>query len=200
MNSAAQFYLAHVLVISLSFGALAGMVLAGLLIWRPRVLVWLGQVANRWVSVRFVSLWLDRSVDLEHWFYRHHRPLGIAVLCGALYVFSYFGVYFDKAALLLRLGSADPRLEGLVDAMVLTALTASTVAIWVALHLWLRPSGLRSIERQSNTWVSSRRATRSLDVQHLGFDAYVLRHAQGVGWLLMAASLGLCLLLLRWWL
>ena len=197
---AAETFLGHALAIFFVFGALLGIALGSVLVFKAHWLDALGRVANRWVSLRFISVWTDRNISIESWFYQHHRPLGIAVVLGAGYVFYDFALRFDKFALMRQLGGANPRLEGLLDALVLSALVGSAVALWVGLYLWLRPSALRGIERRSNAWVSSRRATKSLDVAHAGVDAYVLRHAKGAGWLLLSASLGLLLLLLHWWL
>lgn len=199
LHPEAKMLLDHALAIFLIFGALLGIALAVVLIFKSQWLVPLGRVANRWLSVRFISVCMDRNISIEHWFYKHHRVLGIAVVLGAAYVFAYFALFFDKSELVRHIPGATPSLEGLLDALVLTALTGSAVALWVGLHLWLRPSGLRGIERQSNTWVSSRRATRSLDVPHAEFDDYVIRHSKGTGWLLLSASLVLILLLLRLW-
>lgn len=202
MRPDVQLLLQHALAVFLLLGAWMGVALGLVLIYRARWLTPLSHIANRWVSARFVSVWLDRNISIEHWFYKHHRAVGISVVCGAAYVFCYFALLFNKAVVLSQLKGAlsAPQIEGLLDAMVLAALTGSAVAMWVGLYLWLRPSWLRGIERRSNAWVSTRRATRTMDVQHDQIDTYVLRHAQGAGWLLLLASLGLLLLLLRWWL
>jgi hypothetical protein len=53
----------------------------------------------------------------------------------------------------------------------------------------LRPSLLRGMEEESNQWVSSRRATRVLEIPRDDADRFVMRHAQRAGWLLLLASI-----------
>jgi hypothetical protein len=56
---------------------------------------------------------------------------------------------------------------------------------------------LRDIEADANKWVSSRRATKVLDVQHDQVDRYVARHARQVGWLLLLCSIYLFFITFR---
>lgn len=181
------------LAIFLLFGALLGVLLAVLLIFRPQHLEQFNRVANRWVSTRHISQWLDRSISIEHWFYRHHRAVGAAIVLGAAYIFIYFGFRFDRAYTLLRwsqkLPLPAPQLNGLLNALVLGALTGGAVALITGLFLWFRPSLLRGVEEQSNRWVSSRRATKVLDVPHGQVDIFVAQHARKAGWLLLLGSI-----------
>jgi hypothetical protein len=189
------------LAIFLLFGALLGVLLGLLLIFKPQFLERLNRVANRWISTRHINRWLDRSVSIESWFYQHHRPVGAAIILGAAYIFIYFGMLFDKAYTLQRLSSGGmlptQLLDGLLDALVLAALVGGAVALIVGLFLWLRPSLLRGMEEESNQWVSSRRATKVLEIPRDDMDRFVMRHAQRVGWLLLLASIYLFFALFR---
>jgi hypothetical protein len=188
------------LAIFLLLGALLGMLLGLLLIVRPRLVERLNQSANRWVTTRHLNRWLDRSYSIEHWLYQRHRATGIVIIAGATYILVYFGLLFDKANALQHLGGRLPPqlLDGLLDALVLCALVGGVVALIVGLFMWLRPSMLRGFEEQSNRWVSTRRATRVLDVPHDDVDRYVARHARQVGWLLLLASIYLFVAMFRW--
>jgi hypothetical protein len=73
--------------------------------------------------------------------------------------------------------------------LVLASLVGGAVAFIVGLFLWLRPSLLRGMEEESNQWVSSRRATRVLEIPRDDADRFVMRHAQRAGWLLLLASI-----------
>lgn len=187
------------LAIFLLFGALSGIALGLLLVFWPQLLERVNRVANRWVSTRHMDQLLDRSISIEGWFYQHHRALGGLLVCGAAYVLIYFGFLFDKAPTLQRYSQAVPAqlLDGLLDALVLAALTGATVALLAGLFLALRPSMLRGIEEVSNQWVSSRRATKVLAVPHDQVERFVARHVRRVGWLLLLGSIYLALILLR---
>ena len=188
------------LAIFLLLGALLGVMLGLLLIFRPQLVKRLSNAANRWVTTRHLNRWLDRSFSIEHWFYQRHRATGIVIVAGATYILVYFGMLFDKAHALQHLGGRLPPqlLDGLLDALVLCSLVGGAVALIVGLFMWLRPSMLRGFEEQANRWVSTRRATRVLDVPHDEVDRYVTRHAQRVGWLLLLASIYLFAAMLRW--
>ena len=188
------------LAIFLLLGAMLGVLLGLLLIFKPQIVKRLNRVANRWVSTRHINRWLDRSISIEHWLYQRHRATGIVIAAGATYILVYFGMLFDKAYALQRLGGKLPAqlLDGLLDALVLGSLVGGAVALIVGLFLWLRPSLLRGMEERANMWVSTRRVTRVLDVPHGQVDRYVARHAQRVGLLLLVASIYLFFVMFRW--
>jgi hypothetical protein len=190
------------LAIFLMIGALFGVALALLLIFKPQFIERVNRVANRWISTRNISRWLDRSVSIERWIHQHHRAAGAAIVLGASYMLIFFGFLFDKAYTLQRLSSKvmipAKLLDGLLDALVLASLVGGVVALIVGLFLWLRPSLLRGTEEEANQWVSSRRATKVLDVPHSGVDRFVESHAQRAGWLLLLGSIYLFFALFRW--
>lgn len=187
------------LAIFLLLAACCGTLLAVLLIFRPQLLEPLNRIANRWISTRHLSQILDRSFSIEYWFYRHHGSLGIAVMLGAVYILCYFGLWFDRYNALRQSSHFVPggMLEGLLDALVLSALTGATLALAVGLFLWLRPSMLRDMEIEANRWVSSRRATKVLEIPRDRVDRFVAYHARRVGWLLLLASIYLFFIMLR---
>jgi hypothetical protein len=175
-------------------GAVTGVVVSLLMIYRPASFERLNRVASKWISMRRLDRGADRRISLEQWFYGHHRPLGMLVSLGAVYVFVYFGLLFDKSHALPHLAahlSVRPTmiggLEGLLDAMVLISLTGAVVSMFVGLMLWLRPSALRGMEEDANRWVSVRRSTRFLDIPRN--TRSLLRHNRRTGWLLLLGSL-----------
>ena len=190
-SNPADIFLWRALAIFLLIGAAFGVALALLLIFKPQFLERVNRVANRWVSARHIGQAMDRSVSIEHWFYQHHRAVGIVAVTGAIYMLVYFGMLFDKASMLRHWSNKIPPklLDGLLDALVLSALVGAAVALLVGLFLWLRPSQLRGIEAGANKWVSTRQATEKLDEAHEHVDRFVARHAQRVGWLLLLGSI-----------
>lgn len=199
LTDTAKIFLWRDLVIFLIIGALLGVLLGLLLILKPQFVERLSRVANRWVSTRRFNRWLDRSVSIEHWFYQRHRAAGIVIMLGAAYILIFFGFQFDKAYTLQHLSWKLPAqlLDGLLDALVLSSLVGGTVALIAGLFLWLRPSLLHGMEEDANLWVSSRRATKVLDVPRDNVDRFVARHAQRAGWLLLLGSIYLLFALFR---
>lgn len=108
------------LAIFLVIGAVTGIVLALVLILKPQLIERIDRVTNHWVSMRHISLWMDRSISIERWCYRHHRPLGLFVILAASYMLMYFGWQFDRAVALKSLsiyGSNKLLLEMLLQAI-----------------------------------------------------------------------------------
>jgi hypothetical protein len=190
-NNLFEVFLWRDLAIFLLIGALLGVVLGLLLIFWPRILARVNNVANYWISMRHIDRILDRSISIELWFYKHHRVLGMLIILGAGYILAYFGFLFDKATALQALSRYGPAklLDGLLNFVTITSLTGAVVALLAGFVLWFRPGLLRNIEADANKWVSSRRATKVLDVQHGQVDRYVERHARQVGWLLLLCSI-----------
>jgi len=195
-----EVFLWRALAVFLLVGALSGIALALLLILKPQYLERINRVANRWISTRQMNKLLDRSIDIEHWFYRHHRLFGLLAMLGAGYILIYFGMLFDKPAAMQHLAGHMPStlLDGLLDAVVLAMLTGAVVALFAGLFLWLRPSLLRGIEEGANLWVSLRRTTRPLDLPRSQVEDFVACHASRIGWLLLLASIYLFFAMLRW--
>lgn len=189
------------LAIFLLIGALMGVAAALLLIFKPQLLQSVNRVANHWVSTRHISQLMDRSIRTERWFYRHHLVMGPLVVFGAAYMLLYFGWLLDRAAALRALAGyiANPPLaSALLQALLLFALIGAVLALLIGAVYWVRPSLLRGLETQSNQWVSSRKATKVMDVTHDQVDRFVAQHAQGVGWLLLAGSVYLLVVMARW--
>jgi len=189
------------LALFLLIGAVSGAVVALLLIFKPQQLERINQVANRWVSMRHISQWMDRTVSLERWLYRHHRPLGLFICLGAAYMLFYFGWRFERAVAVQSLAAYMPNrllLDMLIQVLTLVAIIGALVALVVGIVMGLRPSLLRGVETGSNQWVSSRRATKVMDINRDGIDSVVLQHAQKTGWLLLLGSIYLFFVMLRW--
>lgn len=189
------------LAIFLLMGALMGMAVSLLLIFKQHLIARVNRVANRWVSMHHISRWMDRSIRIERWCYRHHRPLGLLLTLGGGYILVYFGWRFDKTTAMQSFSSLVPNqllLDTLLQALVLFELIGGVFALLVGLVVWLRPSLLRGVEKASNQWLSLRHITEVLDVQHNQVDLFVERHAQRVGWLLLASSSYLFVAMFLW--
>ena len=195
--------LLHSLAVFLLLGSVAGLLAGAALLWRPDWLARISQRANSWVSTRRMSRPLDRTVDVDHWFYRYGRLSGVLLLAGAIYIDYMFTLHFDKAAVLAGLRNAfilQPPLllEAMLDALVLILLAGAQLALIVSLFLLLRPSMLRDFEHGANQRLSMRLALKPLEMQHGGVDQYVFQHVQAAGVLLLFGSLYAMVALALW--
>lgn len=180
----------RILAIFLAISAFTGVSLGLLLIFKPHHFERVNHTANRWISLRKFSRVFDRSVRIEHFFYRHHRVMGMSIVFAACYIFIYFGTLFDKAHAVQHLAYMFPPqlLDVSLDVLVLSLLTCGAMVLLVGIFLWMRPSLLRGMEEEVNQWITLRKATKFLDVSHYEVEFFMLRHLRRVGWLLFLGS------------
>ena len=97
MNPVVESLLLRSAVLFLMLGSLAGLIVGGLLIQSPFRLRKIGDILNRWVSTRHLDQTLDRSIDIDPWFYRHHRVCsGLILLASDIYPMHLHSVWIDK--------------------------------------------------------------------------------------------------------
>ena len=183
-------------------GALAGLVVGALLLWRPQRLHAVSALLNRWISTRHLDQSLERSVSLDPWFYRYRRTSGTLTLLGSCYILYVFTAGLDRAAA-INAFSVNYKLPAalvaaLLDGGVLIVLLGALFAGVISLFLLLRPSSLREFEQGANRWVSLRRALKPVEIPRPGVDEYVFQYARRAGILLVLGSLYTLVLLTFW--
>ena len=193
----------HMLHAFLAVAGIVGLLAGAVLVIRPDWMVQLGRYANRWISTRQFDSPMERSFNVDKWFYQHHRTAGTLMLAGACWTIAYFITVFDKFRALAALGHlvSWPRglLSGLLDATVLLALVGSVFAALVSLFLLLRPSMLREFEQGADRWISTRQALKPLEIPRDWPDSYVLHHSRAIGLLSLLASLFMLGMLAIWY-
>lgn len=164
-------------VLFLMVGSIAGLVVGALLIRSPQRLRVIGNLLNRWVSTRHIDQALERSINVDPWFYRHRRISGGLILLASVYILYALTFNLDRAnviiGLSLRFSLHQALVGGLLDALVLSTLLGALLAVFVGLFLLLRPSSLRDFEQVSNRWVSMRRALKPMEVRREAVDEYL---------------------------
>jgi hypothetical protein len=202
MNSLFQSWLLQSFVIFLIVGSLVGMVVGALLLLRPQSLQRVNQLLNRWVSTRHLDQTLERTVNLDPWFYRYRRAGGTLTLLGAIYILYFFTVSMDRAGTISGLAKHYKLplslAGGLLDALVLSALLGALFSALISFFLLLRPSMLRDFEQGANRWVSLRRALKPMEIPRAGLDEYVLQSSRQAGILLVLGSLYVLVMLTIW--
>ena len=190
------------LVLFLLLGSVAGLLLGALMLWRPKWLTRVSKVANGWVSTRQMGRTLERSVNLDHWFYRYSHLSGVLLLAGAIYIIYMFMLHLGRADLLLSLAKmhlVQPIfLEPLLDTLVLAFLAGAFFALLVSLFLIFRPSMLRHLELGANQRISMRQSFKPMEMQHGNLDRLVFRHVQLAGVLILFGSLYTLVALAFW--
>ncbi len=202
MTSFVQSWLLQSATVFLIVGSIAGMLVGVVLVFRPQLIERTSRKLNVWVSTRHLDKALERSFNIDFWFYRYRYLAATLLLLGALYVLYFFTARIEResAVATLSVALAYPRLlvEAMLDALVLTAMSGALCAILVALFMLFRPSLLRGFEEEANQWVSLRKSLKPMEISRHGLDRYVLRHARLSGVFLTIGSLYTLLFLIFW--
>jgi hypothetical protein len=96
----------HVLLQLMALSSIVGLIAGAALIVRPDWLVQMGKFSNRWISTRKVDRSLEQWVNLDKWFFQHHRASGSLMLAGAAWVIGFF--IFSGRSLVCRGGRSAP--------------------------------------------------------------------------------------------
>ena len=203
MNPIVESLLLRSFVLFLMLGSLAGLIVGALLLWSPQRLRAVSSLLNRWISTRHLDQALDRVVEIDPWFYRHHLTSAWLILLASGYIIYSFTIGLNRANAVIGLSRychlPEGLAAGLLDAMVLSALLGVLFAVFVSLFLLLRPSMLRDFEQGANSWVSLRRGLKPLEIGRAGVDEYIFKYGRQAGLLLVLGSL-YALSLLTFWL
>jgi hypothetical protein len=190
------------LALFLLLGSVAGLLAGAMMMWRPEWLTRLSQQANSWVSTRQLARPLERSVNLENWFYRNSYWSGGVLLAGAIYIVYIFTAHIGRTSLLSGLASMHlvppVLLEPVLDTLVLVFLAGALLALIIGLFLIFRPSMLRDLELGANQRISLRKTLKPLEMQHANLDQLVFRNIQLAGVLLLCGSLYTLVALAFW--
>ena len=191
--SEVQKLLFHTMLLFFVTGSVAGMLAGTALILRPGWILYVGKFANRWISTRPITLFLERMIMVDRWFYRHHYLSGTFLLAGAIFVINFFLVRFDKAHAFAKLhhdfAIAPTAIDILLNSAVLVIISGVAFAFLISLFLLVRPSMLKGFEQESNQWISLRRGLKPLEVQCFELDEYLISNDKMAGVVLLCASL-----------
>ncbi len=202
MTAITQSWLLQSVTLFLIIGSIAGMLAGVVLVFRPQLIERIGAKLNQWISTRHLDKELDRSFNIDVWFYRYRYLTATLLILGALYVLYYFTVRIERESAVVELSASfsypQPLVEALLDALVLTAMSGALCAILLALFMLFRPSLLRGFEEEANQWISLRKPLKPMEISRLSLDRYILRHARLSGVLLTIGSLYTLLVLIFW--
>ena len=167
-------------------GAFMGILIGAAMLLKPEQVIRLNQRLSRYVSTEKIAEHIDRPRWTERFFYRHHRPVGAAVLIGAILVLYTFLFSFN----LRKVSAFIPRgWWWLSDALLGMLLIGSVLAALVGIIVLTRPSLLRDIEKAANRWVSSDRLLSLFNGMHYSAEQSMLRHNRVAGGAIMLGSL-----------
>lgn len=186
------------LLLLLISGSLIGLLVAIFLLISPQNFSKLSRYYNRWISLRQPTKGLEVPRSTDRYFYRYHRIVGLFIILSAAYILYRFAFDFDRTSAintLLRIFSNQAISAWAVDALLWFLMPISLMLTIFGAALALKPSSLKSIEKQSNRWISSRKGMQPLEKQYKIIDQWVEEHPRIFGTLLLVGS-GYSLILL----
>lgn len=92
------------LILFLLVGSVVGLFGGILLLLRPDWMLSMNKFSNRWISTRKMGRSLEKSVNIDHWFYRNSHLSGVVLLTGAIYIVYAFTTQVVRADLLASFG------------------------------------------------------------------------------------------------
>ena len=159
-------------------GSMIGMAVGAGLLLVPEKTIWLNQYFGTWVDTAAVGAELDRPRSLERHFYRHHKWTGAALTLGAVFVLYMFLIAHVMQKVARFIGNDT---YGLLDAFSAVIVIGSSLAFFLGLVLFGRPSLLRELEDAANRWISTDKLLQAFNSMHLSFDSFIVRHRKPAG-------------------
>jgi hypothetical protein len=142
------------LLAALVVGLALALVVGVMLLARPRALFALNARLSRWVDTRAVFGVLDQPRNLERFFYRHHRIMGLLIALGAGYVLWRWAFDYNRDGVLALLGRRwlARGLDWVPAALEAVLVALHGAILMVGLLVAFRPSLLKGFERTANRW------------------------------------------------
>ena len=190
------------LLLFLLLGSVAGLLAGVALLLRPEWLQRISKQSNRWVSTRQMGQSMEKTINVDHWFFRYGHLSGILLLGGAGYIIFKLTSQISRGEMLVSMARLklvpDVWISLLLDTLVLVFLAGAVAAAIISLFLILRPSMLREMELGANQSVSMRQSLKPMEIQRGNVDNLVFEHGRVVGVFLLGGSLYALVVLLNW--
>ena len=163
-----------------------------LLVLAPKLALSLQQRLNFRFSSRQLSRPLEVPVNIDRYFYRHARPVGVVLMLGAI------GMLVLNWQLPGQVQVNSPALWAwLADALYWFLWLSGIVIFFIGLACFFRPSLLKPLENKANLWVSTRQKGQFLSREYTPLDSLLEQNPRLVGIVIAAICSLLLLILIR---
>lgn len=186
-------------VLLLVFGNLFAFSIGVIMLAAPRQLKALFKFSNRWISTRKMTKPLEKPRAADLTLLRYPRVLGAVLLASAALILIKGTIFVtglsaaDGGKLLALLygdGEASVMLwESLWISLIIFIVLGTVMAIVVGWMSLFRQGQLKHWAENANRWVSTRRATKSLDTPRYPLDELVVAQPRLWGGLITALAL-----------
>ena len=158
----------------------------------PTLTLSLQQRLNFRFSGRKISHPLEVPLNIDRYFYRHARTVGIVLILGSICLLML------NWQLPGHVQSNSPTLWAwLTDALYWFLWISGIAIIFIGLVCLVRPSLLKPLESKANQWISTRQKTQFLSREYTPLDSLLQQNPRLLGLVITAISSFLLLILLR---
>ena len=182
-----------VLFILLGGSVVAVLLGIGLLVAPDRVRE-LNAFLGRWVDTEKMERAFDRPRWSERFFYRHHRIVGGLLCAGGCYVIYVFLLSRARHRLAVLSGRD---LYGFFDAGIAILVIGGTLAAFLGLVMYAKPSVLRDLEKAANRWISTDWARLLFNRSYSLLDESVFQYRKTAALVLIATGMFVAVTLAR---
>lgn len=177
-------------LIFVGLGCALSLVVGLWMLFKPSDILRLNRYLSRWFATDKLANMLDSPHKIERALYRNHRVVGILVLGGSTYILYTLLVILNKKEFANLLGGIWNAYVAawLVEALVISLVAGSVLAMVVGVFMLIRPSLLKDFEARVNSWYATDKSLQAFDTMHTQPDELVAHHTRIVGVLIVAGS------------
>lgn len=188
----------YYMVVLLIIGNVFALIIGVMMLVAPKQLSALSRISNRWISTRKMTKSLEKPRSSERVLLRYPRVLGVILLAsaalilikGAIFVTGMSTADGGRLLSLLYPGAnvSTGAWESLWVSLVAFILLGAVLAVVVGLMSLFKIGKLKHWAKYVNRWVSTRRATKPLDVPHYHLDKLVAARPRAWGSVITALA------------
>ena len=197
----------YYLVLFLVVGNLFALFIGVLMLLAPEHLGKLSALSNRWISIRRMAKPLAKPHQADRAMLRYPRVLGAIMLASAALILVKGTIFISKmsiadggkllAGLFSGTSLSSHAWEIIWTGLLATIMVGATLAVVVGLMSLFKLGKLRHWAESANHWVSTRQATKPLDMPHYHLDRLVSAKPRVWGSVITVFALFSALVL--WW-
>lgn len=185
-------FVAPALVMFFFLGGVVALAIALALIFRRAGVFRLFDVLNHSVSTRHATKPLAIPRDSGEFMFRHRRWIGGIFVAGALYAVYGILTGAGNAVIVAKLKLNLPPLFvfWVIESLRYFLVVGCTVSIIVGILMIFSPETLKSVERGSGRWFSTRQIGRGAEEMNMSFDKWVAAFPRVAGAIILLPALG----------
>ncbi|UCD77606.1 MAG: hypothetical protein JSW26_19610 [Desulfobacterales bacterium] len=170
-------------ILTLIFGVL-GITFSVLLLFSPNLTKSLSNILNRRINFDEKIDFLDKDIEIAHFFYNHHILIGLVLVGGSAFSLFFFYFSLDVAKFTrVFLGSQNSTLFPviIINSISWIGKIACLFGLFYGFLLVLAPGKMRQIESKLNSWFETKSIIEKLDKSGSDLDSFIFRHPIWVG-------------------